>query len=420
MLEPTDDIDEFYRTAAENYPLKTNSNDWNKVHGELLDSKNAFFAEHRGQWNKKWLLLLLLLPVLWVGNHYFTISYRRADTQSSDKLQANNTKAIIDPLLQSKNKNERILAVKSLQYAHVLKQTSSLPKLEKSRIKQSLHKNARQHIIINESIPTMRDTFEKELEQYHSSSKYDVSDKTGNNELYGPLYEEDYKSSKVKTDIPETHDSLPTPLQEASKKKKKLQSSVKGLYAGILLGVDWSSVNAQSIKHSGMQGGILIGYKASQRLSLESGIYWDRKYYFTDGKYFNTDKIYQPPSSKLLVVNGYCQMIEIPLDVKYNFRTKSKSEWFSLAGLSSYFMSKQGYDYTFVHNNYSYDKHYEYNTKSTNIFTVINFSAGYSRFISPNISVRFQPYIKIPISEIGTGKLPVSSAGFNIGFTHKF
>jgi hypothetical protein len=48
---------------------------------------------------------------------------------------------------------------------------------------------------------------------------------------------------------------------------------------------------------------------------------------------------------------------------------------------------------------------------------VINISAGYTYKLGKIGDLRFEPYIKLPVSKIGTGNLPIQSGGIFIGFT---
>src|SRR5476651_2729363 len=72
MQELNDDMDDLFRRAAENYPLQTNSSDWDKVLSALLAAETTP-AVNPTQTKKsdyrQVLWLLLLLPV-WVCNKY--------------------------------------------------------------------------------------------------------------------------------------------------------------------------------------------------------------------------------------------------------------------------------------------------------------------------------------------------------------
>jgi hypothetical protein len=50
----------------------------------------------------------------------------------------------------------------------------------------------------------------------------------------------------------------------------------------------------------------------------------------------------------------------------------------------------------------------------------LNFSAGYEQYLGKLGSLRIEPYLRIPLAGMGTGNLPITSAGLNIGITRQF
>ena len=92
-------------------------------------------------------------------------------------------------------------------------------------------------------------------------------------------------------------------------------------------------------------------------------------------------------------------------------------------GLSSYYMKDETY-------NYIYDPKYpptahltwSYNEKwgSKNLLGVYEFSVGYEHLIMNNVGIQIEPYIKIPLQNIGFGQLKLYSAGLNLSLKYKY
>ena len=198
---------------------------------------------------------------------------------------------------------------------------------------------------------------------------------------------------------------------------KKSNPKQKHFYAGVIAGPDLSTVKSQKIKHAGYSYGVIAGYKLSKKLSLETGFLQEKKYYNTEGKYFNTDKLSIPMYVNIQYAQGSCMMSEIPLNIRYTFSGKRRSIFFATAGMSSYFMKSESYDFQLKYNNYFYPKSFSYTRKSTGIFNVVNLSAGYTHPIGRIGDLRIEPYIKLPVGKIGTGSLPIRSAGIYVGVT---
>ncbi len=218
-------------------------------------------------------------------------------------------------------------------------------------------------------------------------------------------------SKKVEKEITKKNEPI------AAKEIKKDKTRTKHFYAGLIAAPDLSTIKLQSLKKVGFNYGFLIGYKLTKKISIEAGLLQDRKYYSTKGKYFSTKNVYLYPNATIEYVDGVCKMLELPINVSYTFSKKARSTWFGSVGVSSYFMQHESYTYDISYNGYRYPKDYDYSNKSTSLLALINISAGYTYKLGRIGDLRFEPYIKLPVNKIGTGELPIQSAGIFIGFT---
>src|SRR6478752_681307 len=70
MQSLNDDMDELFRRASEEYPLKADGADWDKVMQQLHAPEEPVI-ENKKQRDYKFLWLLLLLPIGFVCGRYF-------------------------------------------------------------------------------------------------------------------------------------------------------------------------------------------------------------------------------------------------------------------------------------------------------------------------------------------------------------
>ena len=202
--------------------------------------------------------------------------------------------------------------------------------------------------------------------------------------------------------------------------KKQSRKGSHG-YIGILGAPDFSTVKYQSMKGVGTTFGLLLGYSFNDRWAVETGLYLDRKRYYTEGEYFNTKALNWPPGYNLLNVDGTCYMWEIPLNIRYNFNKSERMKWFATAGLSTYLMTKESYSYQYTawSGGPTDENDWKFKTPSQYWFSIVNLSAGYEQRLGKIGNLRLEPYVRLPLSGIGTGRLPIMSAGLNIGFTRR-
>jgi hypothetical protein len=183
-------------------------------------------------------------------------------------------------------------------------------------------------------------------------------------------------------------------------------------YIGVFGAPDFSTVRFQAMKGVGTTFGIILGYSFNNRWAIETGLSMDRKRYYTAGEYFKKE---MPAGYTLKNVDGTCNMLEIPLNVRYNFSTGPRMKWFATAGLSTYLMSQENYNYQVEYNWVTEDSMWNIHKPSQYWFSIVNLSAGFEQRVGKIGSLRLEPYVRIPLSGIGTGKLPIVSGGLNIG-----
>lgn len=191
----------------------------------------------------------------------------------------------------------------------------------------------------------------------------------------------------------------------------------KGLYAGIVASPDISTVKLQHVSKVGYNAGIVVGYRISRRVAVETGVLLERKYYYSDGSHFSTKKIPIPSDMKIINVDGWCNMIEIPVTMRYVFGIKEKSNWYVNGGLTSYIMNRENYAYKYEMNNWVDTKTWDYKNASRNWFSIIHAGVGYEHRLGAVGTLRVEPYLNIPAGGVGIGNLPITSVGLNVGIT---
>ena len=110
-------------------------------------------------------------------------------------------------------------------------------------------------------------------------------------------------------------------------------------------------------------------------------------------------------------------MYEIPLNVRYNVSANSKRIWFANAGLSSYLMKKENYDYDYERYGVYSKGNKEYKNTTDNWMSVAHLSIGLQKNLGAIGDLRIEPYVKLPLNGVGIGSMPLSSTGIYLGIT---
>ena len=443
MEHINNDMNDLFQKAGDLYPLKTTKPDWETVLGKLEtenpgnDSLTPAKLSNARSNKRRWLLLLLLLPISLAGILYVNNTIKQT---GKTKIIAKIIPKPNDPV----TKNNSVKAESDIKSA--LNNSSFLTKASKV-MGSYLHTEDRQtgiSIIQNKTkrknptlIPDKGNSLTGEQLNttntsvntsslladgvFASAENKDPQVKPVNIEIAGT---EKNPSVNGKFILPESG-SVSLISISSSTEKSKTNKFSKGIYLVLQGGPDWSAVDFQSIKATGFSLGILGGYRFNKHLSLEAGVLWDKKYYYSSGFYFKS-KNPIPPTTKIQDLDGNCNMIEIPVGLRYDFSVGKNHRYFIKAGLSSYFMKKEYYNYNGEHYYsstgrwYPYMKDTTYSNSTKTLFSILQISAGYEHMIGEKTKIRIEPYLKIPLVGVGYGSLPIASAGISLGISYSF
>jgi hypothetical protein len=182
-------------------------------------------------------------------------------------------------------------------------------------------------------------------------------------------------------------------------------------------GPDVSKAGQSDLGKVTLAYGAGISYTKS-RFTLRTGVYAARKIYNAGPSDYKL--AWQPSNLKFEGAKANCYVMEIPVQLFYNFPSKNRSNWFAGAGLSSYLMKRETYDYQFKSNSGAgtpYNWQYEYTNDNKHYFSVLDLSGGYSIRLNKTVSLSAEPYLKIPLTGIGEGKVDLKGGGvlFTLG-----
>jgi Outer membrane protein beta-barrel domain len=450
------DMDDLFQKAGELYPLKTSESDWDTMLGKLNEEgfgnqKGAIKMNSGVLRNKRiWLSLLLLIPVS-IGSFFYFTNSNSKTLPAIKKLQGQKnitSESTINKTTKSNEKNATANAkLKNETIENKINPGSLKEKIEGNTETETTGNNhpnnTRQLNNKNTKVPLSNGKLQNDyarssktktslLESEIISDNLDMGETGGNNQK---LSQEKLAEKPLTLSVATRNEKIsvegskflatdPKPLNalHAAGNSKKSTNAIsnKGFYTSLFAGPDLSSVKLQSVSQLGFSLGFTVGYHFNKRFAVETGLMWDKKYYYSSGEYFDKSGTHIPPNVNIVNVNGSCNMFEIPLNIRYDFASTNNHGFYVKGGLSSYLMKKENYNMLLGHPGYERDSAYSYNNSSRDIFSILQLSAGYERSIGTNTNIWIEPYLKIPLQGIGIGNMPISSAGFYIGISYSF
>jgi hypothetical protein len=195
----------------------------------------------------------------------------------------------------------------------------------------------------------------------------------------------------------------------------------RNLQIGLVLAPDFTSVNSLAGNRPGSTVGLTLDYQFVPRLYISTGLLLDRKNYAARAQDYHAPvDFYQNNifARHLDYVKGTFEMLEIPLNLRYDFSVTGSTLFFASAGVSSYLLTSE--------NSGMYGTPWGYQTyqpcpstgQHSYLFSAANLSLGVETGLSNSLSLLIAPYMKIPTRGIGFGQVQMSSVGIN--FALKF
>ncbi|HET9747576.1 MAG TPA: hypothetical protein VFP97_17790 [Chitinophagaceae bacterium] len=198
-----------------------------------------------------------------------------------------------------------------------------------------------------------------------------------------------------------------------TQKQPNKNSFFTNLFFSVSAGPDLSIVGFEDIGKLRPVIGAGIGYQFSEKFSLRTGFYSARKVYTADPYEYHPPYNVWTAYPNLKNIDANCKVYEIPLTIDYTISENKQRGWFVSAGISTFLMKEEIYDYHFKPN--SSPTYVTYRKTITNqnkhYFSVLGLSGGYTRHINNHLSLRAEPYTKFALGGVGYGKVKLNGGG---------
>lgn len=181
----------------------------------------------------------------------------------------------------------------------------------------------------------------------------------------------------------------------------------------------YNGVNNLNNGSMGGDFGLLVSFEIARNWSVSTGGIYARKLYETGFSDYNPKNNiwheYYPQK-----VNADCRVLDIPLNLSYTL-LRIKGKTISLGtGLSSYIMLREDYRFTYEETDPENPLKYSVVNQNKHWLNVVNLQATIGQQLSKRISISLQPYMKIPLGDIGFAGVKLESMGLAANLNWNF
>jgi len=424
-----DNISQFFRKAVQKPKIRFAESDWEKLEARL-DAASMVGAPKHNHWRTAFIATVALLFVstallFYISRHGNSI----AEKTAIDNANANST---ISPSPLSKNEklSRESQQLKSLEtkasdenkfhsslLSDVSKKEALTPQMNSVEVREE-HLTSLQSDMTAENTALLNNVLSPE-----KVSKVSVINQSSNKEVTSLSLPGD--SSSVEEEQGNQKDSVKSKMSLKDSLTELIKSKPSRWNVMLSLSPDFSTTEMDKFTTPGRAFGIAAYYTISRGLSVSAGVVKSHKLYWDNGnEYKPMEAGYWARKTHGIVpgkIEGSCSVLEIPLGLQYYIASSKKSKLYLASMFSSYIMLKESYQYVFDSPNPGAAQSWNAKKISYSLFSIANLAVGYERSISDRMMIGVSPYIKIPMSGIGSwANVKLYSMGAAFTLRYKF
>ncbi|MDB5031370.1 hypothetical protein [Mucilaginibacter sp.] len=195
---------------------------------------------------------------------------------------------------------------------------------------------------------------------------------------------------------------------------KKTEPSFRPQFAlSVLASSEMNGIGSLQNTNKGYNYGLLFSAELVKKFTITTGVNYSFKPYtlpFAD--YHTTYQFKNAPE----YVSADCRVLDIPINIGYQVYNNHRNKITVGTGLSSYIMMHESYTYDYGNTATLYGpSYYAVKTRGKYLFSIMNLEATYQRQINSKVGISLQPYLKVPLSNIGYSQVKVETAGLAVG-----
>jgi len=190
--------------------------------------------------------------------------------------------------------------------------------------------------------------------------------------------------------------------------------------ATLQMSPDLSTVGSVSnFSSPGYKLGITVQYQISRNLAVSTGVIRSEVRYSARGQDYDPP-VYWPASRGPEQMTGVCLLIDIPVTLRFDMLQLSSSRLYATAGFSSYIMLNEEYSFEYAGYTSGQLDSWSGRTGTRHWLSNAGFSVGYEIDVHQNWSIQAEPFIAVPLKEVGWGNVRLYSVGSFLSVRYRF
>ncbi len=186
------------------------------------------------------------------------------------------------------------------------------------------------------------------------------------------------------------------------------------LTLSVIAAPDINGVGSFQQSKVGTNEGLLFSVGLSRKFTISTGAIYSVKPYVTNFENYHTP--YQFPTNPVNVTAD-CRMLDVPLNLGYQIYNRHQNSITVGTGLSSYIMLHESYKFNYASTYTTGPAQYTVPNSNGYYFGILNLNATFQHQVNQKVGFSVQPYMKLPLSNIGYSQVRLQTTGVALGLT---
>lgn len=406
-----DSFERFFRKKADEYDITYKETDWKELEGRLdrLDQQRAGLL-------KRFLAAAAVLLIFSLLGYFIFENYLKIN-QLEEQLSNQQVQSLPDnsqPDAESSKESSNSKFGGTIAESDKKNEASSPSSLQKQLAKLSAVSESSTNESSSEFLVTAGETEDLFVSNLLSPENSLSGFRENNEDVVSAI--EPVEPEKKRSFL-----ALRTSKSSPAATRSDIKDSFSRFSVGFSMSPDFSTVGSFSnFNDPGFKVGASVEYNVSQSFGISAGVVYSTvRYTAGKGEYtlpygYWTNGI--TPNETL----ARCVLIDIPINFKYNFIHFDRSRLYATAGISSYIMLNEEYSFNYDRNEPSLVQGWSGKTGTRHWMSNGSLSVGYEFDLTPALSIRAEPFIKVPLREVGWGNVKLYSTGTFISLNYNF
>lgn len=414
-----DNLEQFFHNRVENYEFHYREEDWDKLESmlDVADSIRVTAYKRTAIWIGAGLILATLL-FLFIGfkNGLFTLSENVNTTTEPDKTETKDPTQNIQDQVKSQHESISVEAQPlkgTTQAAMIPLQNKDNQAVNKPDVILLVPFTENKALVTDkstgqnfESGSTLLLTNKEKYSENEPTPTFGIPVATKAREPTIRIYKTTLESRGWFIENEQSTVMIKEPVEISP--SPGLKENFAWTFS---IAADYSAVGTNGFNGPAIRTGVFFEYYLFDRFSAGIGLNYSKKKYKAHGWEYTPTKGFWTYGAVPETIEGACNILDIPINFSYYFPNANGQRFVVRGGISSWLMLEEEYWYKYESNDP--DLIHWWGTKNENYhyFSIINISAGFEHPLSNRVGVLVEPYLNIPLTGVGFGKVDLYSTG---------